>query len=125
VLRAAHTGEVVPLTGPGRRRDWVWVGDVVDACIRAAVVELDPDGLVCNIGTGVQTPNEGVVAAAERATGRIIRTDPGAHPGRDWDSAHWVADVRRARAVLGWEPTVDLEAGLARTWQAEPAGAVA
>jgi UDP-glucose 4-epimerase len=123
VLRAARTGEVVPLTGPGRCRDWVWVGDVVDACIRAATVEVDPAGLVCNIGTGVQTANEEVVAAAERATGCTVRTAPGAHPGRDWDSAHWVADIRRARAALGWAPTVDLATGLALTWHAEQAAA--
>lgn len=118
VLRAAATGAVLPLTAPGSRRDWVWVGDVVDACVRAAT--RDVDGVV-NVGTGVQTANEELVAVASTVTGLEIRTDPGAHPGREWDTGDWVCDPTRARAVLGWEPAVDLAEGLRRTWQADHA----
>lgn len=122
VLRAAATGDVLPLTAPGSRRDWVWVGDVVDACVRA--LERDVAGVV-NVGTGVQTANEELVALAAAAAGRRIRTDPGAHPGRDWDTGDWVCDPSRARDVLGWEPTVDLAEGLRRTWLADHEGAPA
>lgn len=115
VLRAARDGTVLPLTVAGRRRDWVWVGDVVDACVRAASASV-PAGTVLNLGTGVQTANEELVAVAARVTGRPLRTDPGAHPGRAWDAEHWVADPSRARTVLGWSPTVSLADGLARTW---------
>ena len=119
VLAAARTGATVPLPARLSRRDWVWVGDVVDACVRAAVDDaLDP-GLVLNIGTGVQTSTEELVATAERVTGRPIATAAGEHPGRAWDTAHWVADPRAARRVLGWAPTVDLAEGLARTWAAD------
>ena len=118
VLDAARTGAPVPLPARVSRRDWVWVGDVVDACVRAALRDdLDP-GAVLNIGTGVQTSTEELVATAERVTGRRIATRPGAHPGREWDTADWVCDPRAAARVLGWRPTVDLAAGLARTWVA-------
>jgi nucleoside-diphosphate-sugar epimerase len=118
VLRAARDGTVLPLTAPGSRRDWVHVDDVVDACVRAASAEDLPAGTVLNVGTGRQTANEELVAAAERATGRPIRTDVGAHPGRSWDTASWVSDPSRARALLGWEPVVELEDGLRRCWAA-------
>jgi nucleoside-diphosphate-sugar epimerase len=118
VLSAARTGAAVPLPARLSRRDWVWVGDVVDACVRAAQGSTLPSGTVLNIGTGVQTSTEELVAIAERATGRAITTSPGAHPGRDWDTADWVADPSAARRLLGWEPTVDLAEGLARTWAA-------
>lgn len=113
VLRAARTGEVLPLTGPGLRRDWVYVDDVVEACVRAA--DACYDG-VLNVGTGVQTANEELVAAAERVTGRTVAVAVGAHPGRPWDALSWVSDPSRARDVLGWEATVTLEEGLARCW---------
>ena len=116
VLTAARTGATVPLPGAISRRDWVWVGDVVDACLRAAADDALPPGVVLNIGTGVQTSTEELVAVAERVTGRPIATAPGAHPGRHWDTADWVADPSAARRLLGWEPTVDLAEGLARTW---------
>jgi nucleoside-diphosphate-sugar epimerase len=118
VLAAARTGHRVPLTAPGMRRDWVWVGDVVDACVRAAQADHLPPGTVLNLGTGVQTANEELVALAERATGRRVAVDVGAHPGRDWDTGHWVADPARARELLGWTATVELADGLRRTWRA-------
>jgi nucleoside-diphosphate-sugar epimerase len=118
VLSAARTGATVPLPARVSRRDWVWVGDVVDACVRAAQDATLPPGTVLNIGTGVQTSTEELVAVAERVTGRPIATVPGAHPGRDWDTADWVADPSAARRLLGWEPTIDLAEGLARTWAA-------
>ncbi len=118
VLAAARTGTVVPLPARVSRRDWVWVGDVVDACVRAAEADSLPTGTVLNIGTGVQTSTEELVAVAERVTGRPIATAPGAHPGRDWDTADWVADPAAARRLLGWVPSVDLAEGLARTWAA-------
>jgi nucleoside-diphosphate-sugar epimerase len=101
VLEAARSGAVVPLPAHVSRRDWVWVGDVVDACVRAALDDALPPGAVVNIGTGVQTS-----------------TAPGAHPGREWDTADWVCDPAAAHRLLGWAPTVDLAEGLARTWAA-------
>jgi nucleoside-diphosphate-sugar epimerase len=118
VLDAARTGATVPLPRRLSRRDWVWVGDVVDACVRAAADSALPPGVVLNIGTGVQTSTEELVATAERVTGRRIATAPGAHPGRSWDTADWVSDPRAAARLLGWTPTVDLAEGLARTWAA-------
>ncbi len=118
VLAAARTGGTVPLPARLSRRDWVWVGDVVDACVRAARDDGLPHGTVLNIGTGVQTSTEELVALAERVTGRVIATSPGTHPGRDWDTADWVADPSAARRLLGWAPTVHLADGLARTWAA-------
>jgi nucleoside-diphosphate-sugar epimerase len=116
VLEAARTGAVVPLPARLSRRDWIWVGDVVDACVRAAEDDALPPGAVLNLGTGVQTSTEELVATAARVTGRPIATAAGAHPGRDWDTADWVADPSAAGRLLGWAPTVDLAEGLARTW---------
>ncbi|MGY1718672.1 NAD-dependent epimerase/dehydratase family protein [Blastococcus sp. SYSU DS0552] len=118
VMAAAREGGTVALPARLSRRDWVWVGDVVDACVRAAVDDRLPPGAVLNIGTGVQTSTEELVATAERVTGRPIATAAGAHPGRGWDTADWVCDPSRARQLLGWRPTVDLAEGLARTWAA-------
>jgi nucleoside-diphosphate-sugar epimerase len=120
VLDAARTGASVPLPARLSRRDWVWVGDVVDACVRAATDDALPPGVVLNIGTGVQTSTEELVARAAAVTGRPIATTAGAHPGRDWDTADWVCDPSAAGRLLGWEPAVDLAEGLARTWAAGP-----
>ena len=117
---ACRDGGVLPLTEPGRCRDWVHVDDVVEACVRAASADDLPAGTVLNLGTGRQTANEELVAVAERVTGRRIRTQVGAHPGRGWDTGSWVSDPSRARELLDWTAATDLETGLRRTWAAGP-----
>ena len=118
-LRAARTGEVLALTAPGMRRDWIHVDDVVEGCLRAAVADDLPAGQVLNLGTGRQTANEELVAAVERVSGRRVDVAPGAHPGRSWDTGSWVCDPSRAADLLGWEAKVGLDDGLARCWDAE------
>jgi nucleoside-diphosphate-sugar epimerase len=117
VMQAARTGSVVPLTPPGCRRDWVWIGDVIDACIRAADVDALPAGQVLNIGTGIQTANEELVEIARQVTGRPIPVAVGADPGRPWDTANWVSDPTLAATLLDWKASVSLEEGLGRTWR--------
>ena len=116
VLRAARTGDVLPMTAPGMRRDWIHVDDVVEACVRGAVADDLPAGQVLNIGTGRQVANEELVATVERVSGRTVRVAPGAHPGCPWDTTSWVCDPSLAGDLLGWEAKVTLEEGLARCW---------
>ncbi|HEX2192169.1 MAG TPA: NAD(P)-dependent oxidoreductase [Acidimicrobiales bacterium] len=118
LLRAARREEPVSVTGPGRRRDWVFVDDVVEACIRAACDDALPPGQVLNIGTGRQAANEELVAEVERVTGRALTVSHD-HRGRDWDADNWVCDPSLARRLLGWEATVGLTEGLARCWEAK------
>ena len=118
-LRAARTGTPLPLTGPGRRRDWVYVDDVVEACVRAALADHLPPGQVLNVGTGRQVANEELVAEVERVTGRRVPVVVGGHRGREWDAASWVSDPSLARTLLGWEAKVDLADGLRRCWEWE------
>ncbi len=120
-LRAARTGDVLPLTAPGMRRDWIHVDDVVEAAVRAAAADHVPSGQVLNVGTGRQTANEELVAAVERASGRRVQVAVGAHPGRSWDTGAWVCDPSLAADLLGWEPKVALDDGLAHCWEAETA----
>lgn len=120
-LRAALSGEVLALTTPGMRRDWIHIDDVVEACVRAALADHLPTEQVLNVGTGRQVANEELVAVVERVSGRRLRVAVGAHPGRSWDTGSWVCDPSLAAALLGWEAKVDLEEGMARCWAAATA----
>jgi len=115
-LRAALDGTTLPLTQPGSCRDWVYVDDVVECCVRAALADELPSGQVVNVGTGRQTTNEGLVAEVERVTGRSVAVAVGAHGGRQWDTRSWVCDPSGARHLLGWEAKIDLADGLTRCW---------
>ncbi len=114
--RAALRGQPCAIHGDGEQtRDFIFIADVVQALRRAAVV----DGAVCaahpvlNIGRGQQTSLNQIVALLSDLLGRAIPTRYG--PPRPGDIRHSLADIRRARAALGFEPQVTIRDGLART----------
>ena len=113
--------ELPPLVGPETARDFVYVDDVTDAFVRAATTDgVEPDA-VLNIGSGAQTTLRDVVSVAKDVLEISAEPGWGTHAPRDWDTAVWVADTRRAVAQLGWAPRVDFREGLRRTaeWMRE------
>jgi nucleoside-diphosphate-sugar epimerase len=114
LLRAALGDGRVDLTGPGVRRDLVYVEDVVEACLMALEAPVEP-GVAINVGSGRQWSNEEVVAAVEAVTGRRLQVAVGRHPPRAADTGYWVADLEQAHRLLGWRPRRSLHEGLSRT----------
>lgn len=127
-IRAAlDEGAELRLTEPGYVHDFVHVSDVVRAIELASCAPDDLAGKVFNVGTGLQTTNEGVVELVGKAAGRRILATPGTYPTQPHDRRVWLADVERASTELGWTPSVTLEEGVASTyaWYASRAHAVA
>jgi UDP-glucose 4-epimerase len=97
--------------GDGRQtRDYVYVGDVVDAVLRAA----GHDGGVYNVGTGVETSVLELYAEVQRATG-VERKAEHAAP-RLGELQRSVLDPAAARRELGWRAETSLADGLRATW---------
>jgi nucleoside-diphosphate-sugar epimerase len=113
-LRAALEGSCLPLTGPDVVRDFVYVGDVGDAIVKALTAD-GVSGVIVNVGSGAQTSIEELVATVGRVVGRVVSTAPGSYPRHSHDTSHHVADIVRARRLLGWEPSVSIEEGLRQT----------
>ena len=91
-------------------RDYVYVGDVVDANLRAADSEVTG---AFNVGRGVQTSVLDIVEALASQSDNGFEAD---HlPGRTGEVQHIALDPSRTKAELGWEARVDLDQGLART----------
>jgi len=109
---AVRTGGAFPRYGDGSQvRDLTYVGDVVDATLLAAsAAEVDP-GTVLNVAGGSQVSLAELIERVEVLTGRAITVDQ--RPVQLGDVARTGGDTRRIRAVLGWEPATDLDAGLA------------
>jgi nucleoside-diphosphate-sugar epimerase len=107
----------------GPRHDFVYVDDVVDACLAAIDAETAA-GEIFNIGRGETWRNEEVVEVARRVTGQPIYYDETPSVTSPADSPFWQADISRAAESLGWKPKVSLEEGLTamyRQIQAESA----
>ena len=119
-VRAALEGGELRLTGPGLSRDLVYIEDVSEALLRAAVCEAEP-GACVNVGTGVQFTNEEVAALVSRASGRPLAVRAGTYRESPCDSPSRVADTRRAEALLGWRARHTFADGLAKTIEAREA----
>jgi UDP-glucose 4-epimerase len=105
-------GRTPTIYGDGKQtRDYVYVGDVVAANLRAA--ELDVSGSI-NVGTGVETSVLKLVEAFRALDGGDAFA-PVHAPARAGEVLRSCLDATRARALLGWEPQVPLAEGLRRT----------
>ncbi|RUP37913.1 MAG: NAD-dependent epimerase/dehydratase family protein, partial [Gordonia sp. (in: high G+C Gram-positive bacteria)] len=104
-------GEPCTIFGDGAQtRDYVFVDDVVDAFVRAAE---RGSGLLCNIGTGVESSVLDLYATMAANAGV---TEPATHaPARKGELARSCLDASRAELHLGWRPFTDLSAGTAAT----------
>jgi len=120
MLINALEGRELPVYGDGRqRRDWLYVADHCRALMR--VLEAGRPGRTYNIGGNAERSNLEVVEAlcalldarvpGDRPRRDLIRfvTD---RPGHD---RRYAIDATRIRDELGWEPTMDFDAGLERT----------
>jgi nucleoside-diphosphate-sugar epimerase len=97
----------------GQSRDFVYVGNVVEANILAAESKNAP-GHAINIGTGIRTTLNQTLAILEKITGRPTKakyTSP-----REGDIRDSQADIALARDVLGFNPHFSFEEGLKSTW---------
>jgi nucleoside-diphosphate-sugar epimerase len=114
-ITAFIRGQAPVVYGDGEQsRDFTYVDNAVEASLLAAEAA----------GVGGETLN---VACGERATlNEVLETLRGLS-GREWaaeytapragDVAHSLADIRRARELLGYQPTVHLHEGLELTYR--------
>ena len=93
-------------------RDFTYVANVVDGVLRA-VKAPDAAGQVVNVATGIEHFVEPVVCLNARVARQPRRRAYG--PLRNGDVKDSLADITRARTLLGYEPLVSFEAGLKKT----------
>lgn len=112
-IRAAFEGTSMQITEPGFVRDFVFVEDVVEACILTWKKRIWQE--IINVGTGIQTSNEDVIAAIERIVSRKISISDRAYPHRLTDTTTWKADTTLMKSRLDWQPRHSFEEGLRKT----------
>ena len=121
MVRKGLRGETLTVYGDGRFvRDYVYIGDVVDAFIAAATRMPDVTGSYYVIGSSV---GHRIVDAVNLVADSVMKKT-----GRRPEVAHvpppaglspieernFVADTTRFRAATGWEPRVSLADGINR-----------
>ena len=112
-IHAYLHGSSPAIEGDGEQsRDFTYIENAVHANLLACHAE-GVAGEVFNIGCGEQTS----INRLASLIGEMMETDakPVYTPSRPGDVRHSRADIRKAQQLLGYEPKVELKAGLRRT----------
>ncbi|MFC1999654.1 NAD-dependent epimerase/dehydratase family protein [Chloroflexota bacterium] len=117
-IRQAMDGETVQIFGDGGQlRDFNHVDDIVAALLMVATSE-KADGEVFNLGSGTPISLADLVEAILRIVGKGDRKFvPYPEDRKQLEIGDYIADITKIRKVLGWGPTIQLEAGLESTVQ--------
>jgi UDP-glucose 4-epimerase len=115
--QALQGGSLVIFGSGAQTRDFVYVDDVVDALVAAAVAS-DVDRRTINVGSGAETSVNQLSALAAEVTGRQVEVLHS--PAESGGVSRLCADITLARRLLDYEPRVSLREGLQRTLKRDP-----
>lgn len=105
-LEQRKNGKPIGIVPDGTlRRDFTHVSDVARANLLAMESQQVGKGEIINIGTG---KNHSILEVAALIGGPTMFIEP-----RQGEVRETLADNRRAREFLGWEPTISFEQGIA------------
>ena len=113
LLEHARNATTAEIWGDGESvRDYIYIDDVVEACIR--FVDLPQDSDTYNLGSGMGYSVNQVLAHIESVC--ELRISVNYRPTRQADVREIVLDSTRLKKRLGWQPQADLMDGVRHTW---------
>lgn len=113
-IDAMRAGKAPTIFGDGEQtRDFTFIGDVVNALVRAATAPGQPDTALNIGGGGNRISINDLARAIAKATG--FEGEPHYADARIGDVRDSLADISRAQAYLGWEPSTPLDDGIQAT----------
>ena len=109
IINQAKQG-LIQLKDPDPKRDFVHINDVIDAYIKAAQYNKS-DFEVFNIGSGKSHSVREVVEIIVSNFKEDIKTELSGER-RENEVMNTVADIRKAKKLLGWKPKINILEGL-------------
>lgn len=114
LILSALKGEDFPMTGGEQTRDFLYIDDFTDACIKAGE-RMEAVGETINIASGKETPLAEVADNVMSLLDHPSKTRLGAIPYRKNERWHVRADTKKAVRLLGWSHVTGLTEGLKKT----------
>jgi UDP-glucose 4-epimerase len=115
-MKLAVNGEPLPILGTGHEtRDFTYVSDIAGG-IMLALTTPEAKGEVFNLGNGVETSVIEMANSINEITGNAAGVE--FRERRNWDHVtKRLANIEKARNVLGYSPKVTFKEGLRRTYE--------
>ena len=100
-------------------RDWIYVGDAVDAYLQmaASLDRSELHGRAWNVGSGTAVPVIDLVRTLIRVSGKDVKPVVQGRGIPQGEIDRQVLDATQIRRELGWQPRYELEDGLRATWE--------
>lgn len=112
-LNRIAQGQPVTIWGDGETiRDYLYVTDLVRACLLAA--RSTRTDTVLNVGSGQGVSLNKLLEIIKGIVQRPLSVER--LPARPFDVPQLILDTKRAQTELKWAPTVPLEEGISLTW---------
>lgn len=115
-IRQAMDNQAIKVFGDGLQvRDYIYVDDLAEAFIRAAVSEACM-GNVFNVGSGVGTRFRDMAETIVRAAkGGTVEFVPWPHDYINVETGDYVTDIARICEAVSWRPATAFDVGIERT----------
>lgn len=114
-ITAVLSGAPPTIYGDGlQTRDFTYIDNVVRANLQACDAPIEACGTVVNVACGERISLLDILEHLYRLAGK--RVAPCFEPARAGDVRDSLADISRARELLGFEPSVSFSEGLSRTF---------
>lgn len=114
-INKALANEDIPLNSGTKKRDYIYVDDVVDAMVKAFELKRFHGVEVINLGSGTNMTLKSLVEKIVRLTNSTSTLRIGQIPDRISEADDWLLDIVKAKKILDWEPKTDIESGLKET----------
>ena len=116
LVRCGLEGKFPPFVSGAISRDLVYVDDVSEAYVDAALNLREPFfGDSFNVGSGHKTTIADVAKAAAELFSIPGQPAFGTMEQRKWDIVYWFSDQKKTGEVLRWQARTDLREGLRKT----------
>ncbi len=102
------------LSSPNSVRDFVFIGDVMDAYKKIIENKDNIKGEIFNIAFGEQHTVGEAVGYIVKLTGNRVKPEWGKINNPRQEPKCWQADITKAKKLLGWHPEHNLKRGLAK-----------
>lgn len=97
-------------------RDYVFIEDISQAFFNAIQNYSSIRGEIINIGSGHQTSTQNLVYLIDNIAHKNLKVSWNFNAVQNEPSV-WVADIEKAKKLLGWEPKKSLMVGLQQTYE--------
>lgn len=113
IIDACLKGREIVIRSPGSVRDYVYIDDAVDFLLKAASKKKALG--ILNLGGGRQRSVREIVKIIERVAKKKIKARYGKVRRSPLEPDPWIADMTKAKRLLGWRVKTRFEDGIKKT----------